>query len=202
MIRSTFQLASAAAQLADPHFLAHLMVSQYCTPRIHPRQEPPQLPRRSSGTTEHATSIPSTSAISQQPADSSSVSSEAYIAEQSVLKEVDTITTSFEKGKITKPDAIGKVITLAYRLKTSELARQAAIIDFIGTIDRVEKRAVTLRDRGKQVETTKDREGHGRSTTVSSSKDRHQENVGFVLGVFDVLGKTRKTEKLSKMQKT
>ncbi|KAG6833287.1 hypothetical protein H0H93_013291, partial [Arthromyces matolae] len=107
-------------------------------------------PYRSSGTTEHATSIPSTSAISQQPADSSSVSSEAYIAEQSVLKEVDTITTSFEKGKITKPDAIGKVITLAYRLKTSELARQAAIIDFIGTIDRVEKRAVTLRDRGKQ----------------------------------------------------
>ncbi|KAG6847882.1 hypothetical protein H0H93_005225, partial [Arthromyces matolae] len=140
----------------------------------HPDIGESSHPYRSSGTTEHATSIPSTSPISQQPADSSSVSSEAYIAEQSILKEVDTITTSFEKGKITKPDAIGKVITLAYRLKTSEVARQAAIIDFIGTIDRVEKRAVTLRDRGKQFETTKDREGHGQSTTVSSSKDRYE----------------------------
>ncbi|KAG6846132.1 hypothetical protein H0H93_015835 [Arthromyces matolae] len=127
-------------------------------------------PYKSSGTTGPTSS---SSTVSQRTTGTSAITSEAYLAEQAVLKEVDSVTTSFEKGKITKPDAISKVVTLAYKLKTSELARQAAIVDFIGTIDSADKRAVSLRDRGQQIETTKDREGYGRSGTLSSTKDRH-----------------------------
>ncbi|KAG6834264.1 hypothetical protein H0H93_010782, partial [Arthromyces matolae] len=78
--------------------------------------------------------------------------SQLYDADQTILKEIDEITTHFEKGKVSKPDAISKIIALAYRLHTTDTARRDAIVDFIGTLDGIETRAVRLRDRGKHSE--------------------------------------------------